>query len=176
MDQDTIKIKVLGERATGINFLSGLLQDDFSVTLYPNISDPSKIQKELLPGRISIGWSSRRARRILDENHATSFATNGGWKHAAIGPDFIQQFIETQPLVVVCMVRRPVSWATSTHKKPIHGIGRVPRRFEDFLSAPRVCAARDVLPSRIAGSPIAMYPNKVENYASLKKVTAHQYS
>lgn len=174
MDNQPPKIKVMGERATGTNFLSAVLRDNFNVTLYRNAPALDAQQKTLLPSWFAGGWSSRRATReaMLDENHSRDISQNGGWKHAAVSEHFRQGFVEKEQPTVICIVRHPVSWSTSLHNKPIHGIARVARNYSDFLHSPWVCAARDELPSRIADSPLAMYRDKVESYVALQSVYA----
>lgn len=165
-------LKILGERNTGTNFLHQIISENYNIKLFPNTSNLSKEQRNALPRSSSSEWTSRQASKeiLRDDNHFLKIHENGGWKHAAVTENFVENFARPSGCAVICLVRHPASWSTSMHRNPFHGVAKVPRDYSSFLRAPWICVARDELSPSLQPSPLALYRKKIESYEYLKSV------
>jgi hypothetical protein len=164
------KVKILGERSTGTNFLGELIRQNFDCELLPNSSGVLADQLGVVPSRFAGRWSSRRATKeaIQDHNHLAELPRNGGWKHAAATRRFLEGFARPQEAIVFCLLRHPAEWLLSMHRNPFHGIGRVPKGFSEFIRSPWVAAQRDELEERLIKNPIEMVERKSNSYKWLQ--------
>lgn len=160
-------IKVMGERNSGTNFLERVLRDNFDVELAANAGGVPKELEAAIPGRFEGRWTSRRAAReaVQDQMHDQQLPANGGWKHAAATSRLITEFARPRSATIIFLVRHPVSWAQSMHRNPFHGLGHIPKSFEQFLKTPWVLVGRDELGMGTVPSILHLLKAKVNSYA-----------
>lgn len=160
-------IKVYGERNTGTNYVTALLDRNFKVGL-PSGKVP---RAELARQRKLVGVASRvspragdwLSERMRDRYHAKHFDETLGWKHARIDVDRVRRRAEVG---FVPMVKHPYSWAMSMQRRPYHAAGRSAGLVE-FLRTPYRLVGRDgvAAPSLL---PMEIWNAKVASYFALR--------
>ncbi len=163
-----LRVKIYGERNTGTNYLTELLNSNAPVTVlegraprrHPALILTRNIRK-LAPG---FGRGLHEA--TLDYFFSKRFNKTLGWKHmspspARIGPEALA---EVRFLMVT---KNPYSWALSLFKKPYHVGGR-DAHFEDFLSRklPVMETRENTGPDPL--TPIEAWNHKMRGYLALK--------
>ncbi len=161
----SVKIKVMGERNSGTNFLEQTLAQNFDVSVLPRAMRPTKVQQFILTRRGTPNFLKPYLReRFSDWRHKKVLGENGGWKHAVISQNLVDQFIQPKDFLLICSIRHPVSWARSMHENPFHAMGKVPASFDAFISSPWKTRARDGLNNETLPSPLVLWAEKVSSY------------
>lgn len=158
-------VKILGERNSGTNFAAAVLSLNFDVSVIPQKMELTPYQnfvfsRRYVPARVK----QRLAERYQNQSHTRTLAALGGWKHAALTPEYLASFGTHAHTRTLCVVRHPVSWVRSMHKNPFHAIGTVPKDFEDFIAAPWPLRPRDELGKAPLRSPLVLWEKKVRSY------------
>ena len=168
-------IKIVGERSSGTNFASNVIQRNVDIFLFPNAPGGHDDQAHLTRRSI-FNLKRRRAiqEAVRDHQHHLSVPICGGWKHAAATDRLLNEFALVKAVAILFIVRHPVAWSDSMHRNPFHSLAPVPRSYSDFIRAPWICAARDELGERLLQSPLDLYARKFESYRRF--VAAHPAS
>lgn len=165
------KVKVLGERNSGTNFVEQFLVQNFAVELFSDTGRVPNKHKAL----VRASHSNRRLRAEIleafrDQQHFDSVAATGGWKHSAPNRAFLKEFAEPSGAHIVCVIRHPAAWLKSMHRNPFHALSEVPESFSTFIRAPWIARARDQIDSIALNHPIDLYLSKFTAYQWLKSV------
>jgi len=158
------KVKIYGERNTGTNYLSQLLQLNLEVSVLPGV----------VPGHISIlsdairllaPWG-RLNETLIDHYFKQTYQKNLGWKHALLSTTLLQAIATyPKPVYFITMTKNPYSWLLSLHNNPYH-VQNAHETFEEFLTEPWVAVGREH-GSTPFDNPIEMWNRKNASYLSL---------
>lgn len=105
-------LKIYGERNTGTNYLSRLINLNLDVNLLSGVVPRSVLfLQRMLPGN----------ELVRDIYFFLTFSRNLGWKHTLVNPTELQQFrICSRTLSFVTLTKNPYSWLLSLYKRPYH--------------------------------------------------------
>ncbi|WP_299971123.1 hypothetical protein [uncultured Roseobacter sp.] len=168
-----VALKIYGERNTGTNYLTALMDQNLCAEVLPGHVDGKDLRTQLtrrlhraLPG---LARGLHEAAR--DRYFEATFARNLGWKHmnpdvARIGADALSS------VRFLMVVKNPYSWLLSLFQRPYH-VGGKDTRFEEFLERhlgvmeQRENIGRDPL------SPVEVWNRKMRGYQVLKAAAKH---
>lgn len=160
-----MQVKIYGERNTGTNYLSRLLQLNVEVREIEGVV-PSKLSllQEWLPGK---EW-------LRDLYFSASFPKTLGWKHACVIESGVlnQHEIVNDDLFFVTLTKNPYAWLLSLYRRPYHQKYRVKPDFETFLQMPWKTVSRDNLGVRAVSSPVELWNRKVSSYGNIDDMRA----
>lgn len=161
----SVRVKILGERNSGTNFLKDVLEDNFEVSVYPGIEERTRMQNFLLTRAvIPMKIRENMMERMEEKAHFERLSETGGWKHALVTPRFITGFFEPQGCQVICITRHPLAWARSMQANPFHAFGDVPADFDTFINTPWKTRARDELGGATLPSVLVLWREKLRAY------------
>ncbi len=148
-------VKLYGERNTGTNYLSQLLERNLQVILLPG-TIPSWLQ-----------WISPRMEWPRDLYFALTFSKNLGWKHRmAPTPEELANFAnDIKSVCFVTVTKNPYSWLLSLYRRPYHNYSRMPS-FEEFLQRPWPTVRREGHPEPFP-NPVVIWNEKNRSYVNL---------
>lgn len=148
------RIKVFGERNSGTNYISTLLQTNLEVTLLrgtvPNF-EPF-ISKE---------WAKEAFYKFTAHN-------NLGWKHAEANLPLIKSYFQLDSLYLVTITKNPYSFLLSLYDNPHQIIGPRSLTFSDFIRTKWFSQKRENT-RKYFESPIDLWNTKNASYLQLKK-------
>jgi len=164
-------VKIYGERNSGTNFASELIEANLDVGLRPG-TVPARRKYFYWPLRRLLGrkLGTKFVERSIDRYHRRHFAENLGWKHAQIptfdGPD--NPFPSTTLYVTV--TKNPYAWLLSLYRRP-YGLQDLPidpgtLTFREFLQVPWRTFGRELGPAFYPNA-IAMWNEKTKSYRKL---------
>lgn len=148
------RLKIYGERNTGTNYLSSLLQTNLDVALLRGTAPPAL--------RYFRHFFSDDE-RLIDAYFRWSYPFNLGWKHGAASPRSNHPLCPARPTGFLFLVRNPYSWLLSLHKNPYHQSTIKNMGFEAFLDRPWQIHQRDAVAER-PFNPIQLWNVKVRSY------------
>ena len=149
------QIKLYGERNTGTNYLSKLIELNLNAEQIPGVA-PASVQKiqQALPGK----------ELIRDIYFQYSYKKNLGWKHTHVKP-----YKQTsRNLAFLTLTKNPYAWLLSLHRNPYHQHYTRKPSFKDFLQQPWRTVRRDNLKHTIK-NPIELWNLKNQSYLQLEK-------
>ncbi|KPA21663.1 hypothetical protein shim_23700 [Shimia sp. SK013] len=161
-------LKLLGERNSGTNLLTGLLTQVPNLKLFP--STPLLRQRDMplyrRPWTAPLVYKAAHE-ATLDDWHLRDLPQTGGWKHAAPDAAFLKQFLEEFTPAVLIILRHPAVWLRSMHRNPFHALNPVPRDFSKFIRQEWLCVGRDSLERRILPNLPHLQAAKANAYSNL---------
>jgi hypothetical protein len=153
-------VKVFGERNTGTNVLSQLVEANSSSKCLPG-TEPEIDRK---------GWQRAQAPWIIgkrmrewcfDRVFAGQNALHS-WKHCATNFEDIAIFDRT---LVLITVRHPASWLISLFRNPYQCLGTIPESLAEFVEFRWKTTGRERL-GRRTFTPLQLYQAKIDSYLS----------
>lgn len=148
------RIKILGERNTGTNYLAALLLKN---TNFKHLSGTTP----------SYSWCKYEWFENLF--FAISQPLFLGWKHQLVNPQKIQKYKYIEDTLVLTLTKNPYSFLLSLYKRPYHYKGVNPETFQDFLQQPWKTQHREEYNNSFE-SPIALWNQKNQAYIKLKQL------
>ena len=168
------RVKIFGERNTGTNALSRIIEENSDARCLPATSG------EVNPflGRIgNMDWlpGKRFRERLLD----SVFEGKGplcAWKHCATNFEDAAPF---DGVLVLFTVRHPASWLVSLFKRPYQRLERQPDTLAEFVESKWETAGRERL-GRAIFRPLELLQAKLDSYVSFadklaQRGIAHQF-
>lgn len=154
--QNTATLKIYGERNTGTNYLTRLIETNLSAELLPGTAPPALSHFRHL---------SSDEEKLIDGYFKWTYPFNLGWKHAAPRPlNVLSRYPGYRRLSgLIFLVRNPYSWLLSLHKNPYHQTGMASCTFEQFLRRNWLIHQRDEI-GKPALNPIQLWNRKVGSY------------
>lgn len=156
MEKDIIKI--FGERNTGTNYLSALLDINFGVNLLRG-TVPKTLNKifHFLP----------HPENLRDIYFSSTSQSNLGWKHREIiNPENLINSKLAKRTVFITLTKNPYSWLLSLYKRPYHQSIQSDQSFESFLTTKWVTNKRESNRNEYK-NPIDLWNIKNLSYLSL---------
>jgi len=154
------KLKILGERNTGTNYLEKLCDRNFKVKLL-NGASPKIIHSITKPPFKEY---------LIDTYFYITRVKNLGWKHA-IAPHFEEFYCSPNNVHFITITKNPYSWLLSLHRNPYHYSGKdIDRLKSDFIYFLR-SKWQTVKRERHNGhfeTPIDMWNKKNRSYSCMK--------
>ena len=158
-DERHAPVKIFGERNSGTNLATALVAANTSHALLPGkYSDLVRLHPSLLSHRSL--ESTPQLREIVIDLTFQAFPATRGWKHsspAALSDRYLEG------VVIIFLVRHPISWLASLHRNPYHLRPKVPRDFTTFLRTRFKTLGRERL-GRAALTPHEIWLRKLEAY------------
>ena len=159
------QVKVMGERASGTNFLSQLIELNFAVRQLPNITSCSEDQfAQILQMPEDKRHHLAIAERTEDYNHLVEMPENGGWKHAALTDRVFDALPPADRTLFLCILRHPAPWLLSLMRRPFHAFCNRAESAAEFLATPWMTRARDELDQLLLSGPGVLWRLKVHSY------------
>lgn len=154
-------IKIYGERNTGTNYLSALIELNLLVAQIPGTA-PVLIRRlqRVLPG----------SDFLRDAYFYIMEPRNLGWKHMLIKLPELSDRLDSnlQPLTFLTITKNPYSWLLSMYKRPHSLQWKTRPSFEEFLASTWMTVGRENSPQYFR-DPIDLWNQKNAAYISLKK-------
>lgn len=154
-------VKVFGERNTGTNYLSELLNLNLAVHELPGtVPYPVFMAQKMVPGSEEL---------LRDLYFRFTFNRNFGWKHTLIS-DLASALEEDAPddIFFVSITKNPYSWLLSLHRRPYHQEQLTALSFEEFIRTPWHTVGRENAPA-VVSNPIELWNMKNGAYVALNK-------
>lgn len=159
------RVKVMGERASGTNFVSQLIDLNFAVRQLPNITSCTADQLEAI---LKMPEDKRHhfpiSERTEDHNHLAELPENGGWKHAALTDRVFEVLPSAGQTFFLCILRHPAPWLLSLMRRPFHAFCNRADSAAEFLATPWMTRARDELDQLLLPGPGALWRLKAQSY------------
>lgn len=154
-------VKVMGERGTGTNFVTHMINANFEaqLLLQPDGATIPGVSTLHRTDVVEYGEHSIN-QRVEDYQHATGLDSFGGWKHACL----TDRLAARQNVLFICVLRHPAPWAVSLHKRPFSTYLEAPETVEAFLSQPWVTRPRDEIADLVLDGPALLWKLKTESY------------
>jgi len=152
-------LKMYGERNTGTNYLSKLIDLNLQIEQLPGV----------LPQWLLNAQEKFPAKEFVrDAYFSMTFHRNLGWKHALVksAKELRQYPVYSKNLSFVTVSKNPYSWLLSLYRKPYHQNYTRKPDFETFLSAPWQGVRRDNVSGKIS-SPVNLWNMKNSSYMQL---------
>jgi hypothetical protein len=150
------RVKIFGERNTGTNALSQIVQlNSDSVCLPSTEGDLNPVVSRIANSRYVQG----AAREVLIDWTYGDRPTLHSWKHCATNFADVSPF---EGVLVLFTIRHPASWLVSSFKRPYH-IGRPPNDLSRFIDRPWRTVRRERL-GRASYRPLDLYRAKLNSY------------
>lgn len=155
----TKRLKVYGERNTGTNYLSRLIDLNLEVVQLPGV-----VPDWLLSAQKRFPCKEF----VRDAYFSLTFRRNLGWKHMLVRPsEELQKYaVCSKNLSFVTLSKNPYSWLLSLYRKPYHQNHLEKPGFESFLRSPWRIVGRDNVAGRIS-SPVELWNLKNASYMQL---------
>lgn len=147
------RVLVVGERNSGTNYIDQLLGANLDVEMVTGV----------IPGRLStaaqrLSWGPRE--RAIDAWFA---ATRTVWKHGLLDDT---AFRRRGDATVVAVVKHPLAWAVSMHRRPYHRAEAYADPVE-FCSTPWRTIGRERMGRRTVANCFELWAEKHEAYLAL---------
>jgi hypothetical protein len=176
---DIEQIKIYGERNTGTHFINDLIAKNFVVPLLP--SSPETMhprKKKVIAARERFLSHVRKngqqlyrhvvADRYNDLANRRYLPKTFGWKHTLPPLDFLETRSAARQTLFVIIVKHPIYWALSFHRRPYHSYFPVQNmEFGEFIRHLFIPTGRDNVDVPIYESIIDLYAAKVDGYRRL---------
>jgi len=155
------RIKIYGERNTGTNYLTELIDLNFQVQQLQGVIPKwlSKIQ-QLIRGK----------EFARDAYFAMTYHQNLGWKHSQVKPveDICKYAKYFRDLSFVTLTKNPYSWLLSMYRRPYHRYFSKKPDLETFLATPWKSVGRENI-SGVISSPVELWNIKNASYIQIAK-------
>jgi hypothetical protein len=152
-------LKIYGERNTGTNYLSKLIDLNFRVNELPGVV-PARIMylQNRLPGK----------ELVRDIYFQLTYKQNLGWKHTVVKPakKLSKYSICKENIHFITVTKNPYSWLLSLHARSYHQYYSEKPDFETFLKTPWKTVLRDNAP-KLLESPARLWNLKNASYIQL---------
>jgi hypothetical protein len=189
------RIKIFGERNTGTNFLSEVIEGNFKATLFKPVNIKSvrtagfhnfrHADAALLRNRDCRGFmvmsgllKSIVANKITDYIRVDNASVDFGWKHGCVNMNQLKDYKYFDETLFVMLIRNPWKFCESLFRKPYNIMpGRLASpNFSDFIRAPIFLNARDNAPrgQLMIPNAIELWNIKVSSYYNALKASQHQ--
>ena len=146
-------LKIVGERNTGTNYLSQLVNENLRV--------------QILNGSAKKVFGLNKSEFYKDLYFKITEKENLGWKHANVYNDnFIEQLRNNSKIKVVILVKNPYSFLLSLHKRPYHNFLLSKLKFIEFLKTKWKTVKREKV-NVVIKNPIELWNNKIKSYFNL---------
>ena len=169
-----IVLKIYGERNTGTNYLTELVEKNLDVEVLPGRVDNADLRTRI----------TRRVQRILpmlpsnmheaarDRFFKMTFQHNLGWKHMNPAVDRIGHEALTSVRFLM-LVKNPYAWLLSLFQNPYHVGGR-DTQLEAFLARhlPVMELRENIGPDPLP--PVEVWNRKMRGYLALKQAATHK--
>lgn len=154
-------LKVYGERNTGTNYLSKLVDLNLQVKQLPGV-----VPQWLLNAQEKFP----RKELVRDVYFTMTFFQNLGWKHTQVKPaeEICKYAISSRNLSFITLTKNPYSWLFSLYRKPYHQDGSKQQDFEAFLTAPWGSVGRENV-AGVISNPVELWNIKNASYIQLAK-------
>jgi hypothetical protein len=156
-------VKIYGERNTGTNYLSALLEKNLDVDLLPGVVPFAvDVVQAIVPGHEAVKtlYTSLTMRRHL------------GWKHMLVGSARHLEACrsQTSPVLFVTLTKNPYSWLLSLHRRPHNHAAyeKHPPDWDTFLRSPWPAIGRDATPGPFR-NPVDLWNRKNAGYRVLAR-------
>lgn len=172
-DQIVPSLKIYGERNTGTNYLTALMDGNFNADILSGRVDdrylPVLVTRKLRRYWPSLAHKLHEAAR--DRYFSTTFDQNLGWKHMnpdleRIGPSSLED------VRFVMVLKNPYAWLLSLFQRPYHVGGR-DDRFEDFLDRRLAVMERRENIGPHSLTPVEVWNAKLDGYRALERSAKH---
>lgn len=168
-----IALKIYGERNTGTNYLTALMDQNLCAEILPGhvAGKDFRIQVTRRLHRVFPGLARGLHEAARDRYFEATFVRNLGWKH--MNPDVTRIGADALSSVRFLMVvKNPYSWLLSLFQRPYH-VGGKDTRFEEFLERHLgVMEQRENIgPDPL--SPVEVWNSKMRGYQVLKATASH---
>ena len=152
-------LKIYGERNTGTNYLSKLIDLNLQVKQLPGV-----VPQWLLKAQNKFP----RKELVRDLYFSMTFHKNLGWKHSQVKPagDICKYPICSRNLSFITLTKNPYSWLHSLYRKPYHQYLSNKQDFENFLTAPWGSVGRENV-AGVIPSPVELWNIKNASYIQL---------
>ena len=159
------RVKIMGERGAGTNFLASLIEANFVADLLHDRCAVTEAQKRVL-GRIPPDrrLTHQIIERIEDHHHETLMPETGGWKHACLTDRMFDRLEDADGALALCIVRHPALWLDSFWRRPFHAYSRPAESMDAFLATPWLTRPRDEIPAVILPGPACLWHWKTASY------------
>lgn len=159
------RVKVMGERGSGTNFLAQLVGLNFRVEFVRNTSPAAPHEAALIE---AIPRGKRRpalmADRVLEHNHLSEMDWNAGWKHACLTDRVFKTYKNANETVFLCILRHPAPWLRSFFEKPFHSFNNRPDDIDELIATPWMTRSCDEIDSLVLESPVLLWRHKAQSY------------
>ena len=170
---DDVALKIYGERNTGTNYLTALMEQNLCAEILNGRVDDKDLLTQLTRRlhRFMPSLTHRLHEAARDRFFEATFARNLGWKH--MNPDIERIGPEALASVRFLMVvKNPYAWLLSLYQRPYH-IGAKDVCFDDFLNRHLgVMQKRENIgPDPL--SPVEVWNCKMRGYQMLQAAAPH---
>lgn len=152
-------IKIYGERNTGTNYLSKLIELNLDVEQLPGV----------VPGWLLDVQEGFPAKEVVRDLYFTlTFRRNLGWKHMLVkrAEELLRNPACSDRLAFLTLTKNPYSWLLSLYRKPYHKSFSGKPDFASFIARPWKCVGRDNLAGDLS-SPVELWNLKNASYIQL---------
>ena len=145
------RVKIYGERNTGTNYLTKLVENNFKV--------------DILKGKISDHSIFMYREWTKDLYFSLTKNKNYGWKHSMISREFLKFYRDN--VVIITISKNPYSFLLSLFKRSYHYIGDKPHTFSEFIRSEWKLVKRDNICNKNSlANPIELWNIKNKSYIS----------
>lgn len=149
------KIKIYGERNTGTNYLTNLVDKNFLVNQLQGVVPNTKF------------WTF--SERTINLYFFFTKKKNLGWKHSSVILPLIQNYSDIEHIYFITLTKNPYTYLLSLYKHPYHYIGTKPSSFSEFIRSKWTTQYRDFYKNKFFENPIYMWNYKNRTYLNLMK-------
>lgn len=159
--QQSVVIKVFGERNSGTIYIEELIRRNFAVELLRGIElEWVEWLQKFLPGK----------NIAVDLFFRSTIEHSLGWKHMLPMPTLLsfREEIVRRSVFFITITKNPYSWLLSLYRRPHHYRDRLPASFEEFLVTPWRTVSRELGPEYYL-NPIDLWNNKNAAYLEMNQ-------
>lgn len=152
-------LKIYGERNTGTNYLSRLIELNFNVNSLPGVVPRSIwLLQKMLPGK----------EFVRDLYFAWTYPKNLGWKHTLVKSDneLREYGVHSKGVSFVTLTKNPYSWLLSLYNRPYHQNFEERVDFATFVTSPWKTINRENCNGQVL-DPVELWNKKNLSYLSL---------
>jgi hypothetical protein len=163
------RIKVIGERNTGTNFVESLLEANIDCSLCPgNLPISRRLVYKVLDKALPYAISRKVVEADRDREYRRRFQNELGWKHAKILGQNDSRTGFPIGTGFVAVVKNPYSWLISLHRRPYQNESLKSLPFSDFIRQPWRTVERENSSQEYYDNPVLLWNDKVASYSNLE--------
>jgi hypothetical protein len=153
-------IKIFGERNTGTNYFSKLIERNLTINVLPGtVPDNAQNILSVIPGK----------ELLKDLYFKHTILSNFGWKHREVDHiDEIRRSKISRQTLFITITKNPYSWLLSLYRRPYHNHGIKGMTFDKFLETKWNSLGRESNRMFYA-DPVDLWNKKNASYLSLDK-------
>lgn len=169
LGESSCKVKIFGERNTGTNLISQLMQDNIDCEVCPGTAKEIVNYfrfKAALASRVGIFLGKKRliSRELYIDKCFERQNPLGSWKHCATSFDDVSNF---EGAKVIFAIRSPASWLLALYQRPHNRVSNhLCESFSQFLMDEVECTRKHRL-NRVRVSPVDLWNLKSKSYLRL---------